>query len=108
MTEMVGFQVILGDIAAASDKFRTGSGEFATAVPDGLPAAQVDSGDGSLDGAINTVLQGIDALRDRIVQALLETSGKLTQSHDKYQATDGESARFLYDDMYAEPAIGSN
>ncbi len=105
---MAGFQVILADIVAASDKFRTGSGEFAGAVPDGLPSTHVDSGDGSLDGAINTVLQGIDSLRDRIVQALLETSRRLKQSHDKYQATDGESARYLYDDMYAEPAVGSN
>jgi hypothetical protein len=108
MTEMAGFTVILGDIAAASGAFRTGSGEFASAVPDGLQASGVDSGDGSLDGTINTVLQGIDSMRDRIVQALQETSGKLQQSHDKYQATDGESARFLYDDMYAEPAVGSN
>lgn len=108
MTEMAGFKVILADIAAASDKFHTGSGDFAAAVPDGLPSTHVDSGDGSLDGAVNTVLQGIDSLRDRIVQALSETSGKLKQSHDKYQATDGESARFLYDDMYAEPAIGPN
>lgn len=103
---MAGFQVILADIAAASQKSAEGSDQFAAAVPAALPATRVDSGDGSLDNAVAAVLSGLASMRDRIVDALKETSDKLAQSHDMYQKTDGESARFLYDDMFEQQAVG--
>jgi hypothetical protein len=95
---MSGFHVILDDLTHAADTFHKEATTFQGAMSGSARPTPADTGDGSLNATLASVLDDIVFLHSSIAAWMHEDGDGLQRNRDNYQQVD-QSMHELYDDL---------
>jgi len=89
-----GYQVILGDLAAAAKTFATESREVAS-LKSSLNPPMAETGDSELDSVVSGLLLSFSALQAGFNRRLSAHAEALQTCHDNYTSTDADVERLF-------------
>jgi hypothetical protein len=96
---MSDFKVVLADLETLASTYRTEAANFEN-VASQLKITPPDSGDGTLNASMKTLLDELGVLNSRMHAFLSQDADKLKDCRDKYEiADDDDKNRFLWDNI---------
>ncbi|GAB1815886.1 DUF6317 family protein [Mycobacterium sp. MUNTM1] len=96
---MSDFKVVLADLDALANTYKTESDQFAH-VASQLKITPPDSGDGALNTSMKALLDELSFVNSRMHTFLSQDADKLKDCRNKYViADDGDKNRFLWDNI---------
>jgi hypothetical protein len=96
---MTDFKAVLDDLSTLASRYSTEAPIFES-VMEKLKVAPPDSGDGTLNESIQTLVDELGILGTKMAAILQSNADKIKDCRDKYQvADDSDKNRFLWDNM---------